>query len=266
MFVLDAHHHVGHPLGGGEVMGGLTVDEEVRRRLTVMDEEGVDQAFVIPSHSYDRRNGISDTRAVNDGIARYRDANPRRFPAAACIVEPTHGDAALQELARCRDERGFAAVSLHTRFQGVSLHDASVTAIVEAAIGLGVLPILHAYPEDIDEALWKVVRLARRLPPTPMLVLDAFSTYESTLYCYEAADLCPGLVFDTALSYNFERIRVFADTFGPDRVVFGSDTYTPQPGQPTSHLLQQILRSSMKDEAKELICGGNARRLFGLDG
>jgi predicted TIM-barrel fold metal-dependent hydrolase len=102
------------------------------------------------------------------------------------------------------------------------------------------------------------------LPSVPMLVLDAFSTYESTLYCFEAADICQNLIFDTALSHTFERIRMFATTFGAERVVFGSDTYSTVPGQPTSHLLQQILQSSLPDDAKELICGGNARRLFKL--
>jgi predicted TIM-barrel fold metal-dependent hydrolase len=265
MFVLDTHQHVGHPLGTGESGVGIGPGEELRRRFAVMDHEQVDQAFIIPSHSYDRREGISDTRRVNDHIAAYRDANKDRFPAAACIVEPTHGDAGLDELSRCQDALALNAVSLHTRFQGVSMDDDTVTTIVKRSIELGILPVLHAYPEDCDEALWKVVRLARRLPQVPMLVLDAFSTYESTLYCHEAADICPNLVFDTALSHTFERIRVFAEAFGAHRVLFGSDTYSTAPGQPTSHLLQQILQSSLPDESKALICGGNARRLFNLE-
>jgi predicted TIM-barrel fold metal-dependent hydrolase len=262
MFVLDTHHHVGHPDQTNE---GEVSAEEVRRRLAVMDNEGVTNALVIPSHAYDRRDGVADSRRVNDGIARYRDANRDRFPAAACIVEPTHGEAGLDEMSRCRDLLGINAVSIHTRFQGVSLNDPSVLAIVERAIDLGILPIIHAYPEDCDEALWKAVQFARRLPKVPMLILDAFSTYESTLYCNEAADLCPNFIFDTALAYTFERIRTFIDTFGPERVMFGSDTYSSDPGQPATHLLQQILKSSLSDESKELVCGGNAKRLFNLD-
>ena len=94
-----------------------------------------------------------------------------------------------------------------------------------------------------------------------MLVLDAFATYESTMYCSEAADLCPNLIFDTALSFTFERIKTFVLNFGAERVMFGSDTYSVTPGQFSTHLLAQIRASSLPEESKALICGGNARRL-----
>ena len=264
MFAFDVHHHVGQPESNLGSEPGRREDDEVRRRLAVMDAEGVDQAFVIPSHSYDRSAGVADSVRINDHIAAYRDAHADRFPAAACIVEPTHGKAGLEELRRCRDQLGIRAVSVHARFQGISMNDPSAAAIVKAAFDLGMLPVLHAYPEDCDEALWKIVQLVRRLPRQPVLILDAFSTYESTLYCAEAADLCPNLVFDTALSYTFERIASFTREFGAERVLFGSDTYSVTPGQPSTHLLRHICASSLPDTAKELICGGNARRLFGL--
>jgi predicted TIM-barrel fold metal-dependent hydrolase len=265
MFVIDVHHHVGFPGDNGKPLDGVQVLDEVQRRTAVMDGHGVDQAFVIPSHAYDRRNGTADTRRANDNIAMYRDANPDRFPAAACIVEPTHGDAGLEELSRCKEDLGIRAVSIHTRFQGVSLNDPSVSAIVARAIELEMVPVIHAYPEDIDEALWKAVQFARKMPPVPMIILDAFATYESTHYCWEAAELCPNFVFDTALAYTFERIQSFVDAFGPERVLFGSDTYSSEPGQPTTHLLRQILGSSLSDDAKSLICAGNAVRLLGTN-
>lgn len=264
MFVIDSHHHVGFPGDNGQSLGGVGRLDELEGRTTVMDRDGVNQAIVIPSHAYDRRNGIVDTRLANDNIANYRDTNPDRFPAAACIVEPTHGDAGLDELLRCKEHLDIAAVSIHTRFQGVSLNDPSVVAIVTRAIELDMVPIIHAYPEDIDEALWKAVQFARKMPRVPMLILDAFATYESTHYCWEAAELCPNFLFDTALSYTFERIQSFVHDFGPERVVFGSDTYSPEPGQPTTHLLHHILQSSLSDDAKALICGGNAVELFGI--
>ena len=265
MFVFDVHHHVGQPERDLGSAAGPREDDEVSRRLAVMDAEGVDQAFVIPSHSYGRSAGVADSVRVNDHIAAYRDAHADRFPAAACIVEPTHGQAGLEELQRCRDQLGIRAVSVHARFQGISMNDPSAAAIVATAFDLGMLPVVHAYPEDCDEALWKTVQLVRRLPQTaPVLVLDAFSTYESTLYCSEAADLCPNLVFDTALSYTFERIASFTREFGAERVLLGSDTYSVTPGQPSTHLLRQICASTLPDTAKERICGGNARRLFGL--
>ena len=49
-----------------------------------------------------------------------------------------------------------------------------------------------------------------------------------------------------------------------DRVVFGTDLYSPPLGRRISHLIPQILESSLTDDEKALVLGGNARRLFGL--
>ena len=84
--VLDVHHHVGNAfsaLGGDVDLAGDAAAEEYDRlelasRLDIMDRGGVAQALVIPGHGYERSRGIDDTRAVNDGIAAYRDRNPDR--------------------------------------------------------------------------------------------------------------------------------------------------------------------------------------------
>ena len=70
-------------------------------------------------------------------------------------------------------------------------------------------------------------------------------------------------MFDTSLSYNFDFIEDFAVQFGADRVVFGTDLYSHPVGRRISHLLPQIVESSLSDDDKAAILGGNARRLFG---
>jgi predicted TIM-barrel fold metal-dependent hydrolase len=269
--VLDCHHHVGDAfsaLGGAVDGSALTESEytarELASRFEIMDAGGVAQAIVIPGHGYLRIRGHEDTRAQNDRIAAYRDAHPARFPAAVGIVEPRDGPASLPELVRIERELGIAGVSFHTRFQGVSLDSRWIQRYVEKMGELGLVPVIHAMDETPEEALWKLTSLARSFPDLPMLVLDPFSSFEATRHCFLVAELAPKLCFDTSLSYNFDFIEDFAKRFGAERVVFGTDLYSWPVGKRISHLLPQIVESSLSREEKALILGGNARRLFGL--
>jgi predicted TIM-barrel fold metal-dependent hydrolase len=272
--VLDVHHHVGDPMTalGGSVDSGVDDgagaeewwQDELRTRLEIMDAGGVDQAIVIPGHGYLRPDGIADTRRVNDGIAAYRDRRPDRFPAAVGIVEPQHGAVSFAEIRRVRRELGLAGISFHTRFQGVSLDSQWILRYVEAMAEEGLVPVIHAIPESPDEALWKLLLIARAFPDVDMLVLDAFESYESTRECALVAELAPRLHFDTSLSYNFDFIEDFARRFGADRVVFGTDLYSPPLGRRITHLLEQIVASGLEPAEIAAVCGGNARRLFGL--
>jgi predicted TIM-barrel fold metal-dependent hydrolase len=262
--IFDCHHHVGDVSGFlGVETPGVGVASEVDARIAIMDDAGVGQAAVMPSHAYERAEGIADTRRVNDGIAAYRQAHPDRFPVAVGIVEPQHGDRSLAELDRVAHDLDLDGVSFHARFQGVSMDDPWIARCVELMANLELVPVLHAMTESVDESLWKIGKLALSFADLPMLVLDAFSTFEGTKEVSVIADQCPSLLFDTSLSYNFDFIELFAQRFGAERVLFGTDLYSPPLGRRISHLLPQILESSLSDPDKAAILGGNARALFG---
>ena len=266
--VFDVHHHVGRAF---DALGGeLPSEEELARiaavevgeRLRIMDEGGVRQAMVIPGHGYLRPDGIADTRAVNDGIAAYRDARPDRFPVACGIVEPSHGAASLAEIDRCATELGLVGLSFHTRFQGVSLDSQWILRYLERMGEVGLVPIIHAMDDTPEEALWKLAVTARKVPELTIIALDPFSGFEATRQCFHVAELAPNVVFDTSLSYNFDFIEDFARRFGAERVVFGTDLYSHPVGRRISHLLGQIEQCSLSEEEKAAILGGNARRLL----
>jgi predicted TIM-barrel fold metal-dependent hydrolase len=269
--IFDCHHHVGDVKGFiGDHLGSYkdTPDDpaavEMSRRIAIMDAGGVRQASVIPGHGYERPNGIADTRRINDSMAAYRDARPDRFPVAIGVVEPLHGAQSLDELTRVKNELGLAGISFHARFQGTSMDSPWVHRYIERMGELGLVPVLHAMTESPDEALWKTAQIARSFPDLTMLVLDSFSTFEGTKECSDVAEVCPNLLFDTSLSYNFDFIEAFAQRFGAERVVFGTDLYSPPLGRRISHLLPQIYESTLSDVDKTAILGGNARKLFGL--
>jgi predicted TIM-barrel fold metal-dependent hydrolase len=271
--VFDVHHHVGRAF---DALGGALDDAdaadaaeqariELADRLRIMDEGGVRQALVIPGHGYLRPNGIADTRAVNDEIAAYRDATPARFPVACGIVEPRDGAASFGEIDRVTDELGLVALSFHTRFQGVSMDSQWILRYLERMGERGLVPIMHAMDDTPEEALWKLASIARSLPDLTVLALDAFGGFEATRQCFFVADVAPNVVWDTSLSYNFDFIEDFARRFGADRVVFGTDLYSHPVGRRISHLLPQVVASSLPDDDKAAILGGTARRLFGVE-
>ena len=269
--IFDCHHHVGDVRAFMPHMGdedaptdGEALAEERAARVRIMDAGGVHQAAVIPGHAYPRTNGVADTIALNDRIAGYRDAQPDRFPVAIGIVEPIFEEACLPELDRCARDLGLVGISFHTRFQGVSMDSPWVARYVERVVELGMVPVLHAMTESSDEALWKTAEIATAFPDTPMLVLDAFSSFEGTREAFVIAQRCPNLLWDTSLSYNFDFLEQFAQQHGAHRVVFGTDLYSPPLGRRISHLIPQILESGLSDADTALVLGGNARRLFGL--
>jgi predicted TIM-barrel fold metal-dependent hydrolase len=269
--VFDVHHHVGRAFDalGGELAGDAEESAEFARveladRIRIMDQGGVRQALVIPGHGYLRPDGIAATRRVNDDIAAYRDATPRRFPAACGIVEPRDGAAAFAEIDRAADELGLVALSFHTRFQGVSLDSQWILRYLERMGDVGLVPLLHAMDDTPEESLWKLAVVARRVPDQTIIALDPFSSFEATRQCFHVADIAPNVVFDTSLSYNFDFIEDFAKQFGAHRVVFGTDLYSAPVGRRISHLLPQIVESQLSDEDKANILGGNARRILGL--
>ena len=52
--------------------------------------------------------------------------------------------------------------------------------------------------------------------------------------------------------------------FGAERYLFGTDLYSWPLGRRITHLLSQVLESSLPESDKHAILGGNARRLLGL--
>src|SRR5262245_3256010 len=108
MEIVDGHVHIqgiSDPLSyfGPQPPAADTpwdIQKESDLRVRAMDAIGVAWAVIQPTHGYLRPDGIKDTMRINDGVARFRDTNPKRFPLACGTVEPMHGTRTLAELER----------------------------------------------------------------------------------------------------------------------------------------------------------------------
>lgn len=259
--VLDCHQHV-----STSALEGDDWASEHLSRVTTMDRNGIDAAVITPAHDYLRPRGITDTRRVNDIIAMYRDTCPQRFVAAVGVTEPLYGEAGLAEVDRCATELGLKGMSIHARFQGVPTDSVHVAAIVARCADNGIIPIIHAIASSPDEALWRVERLGRRFPTITLLVLDAFSSFEQGEQVLAVAERVPNLVFDTALSYSTQMLGPFIARHGAERLILGTDLYSPPLAYHNQHLLPQLLEADISEPEKRLILAGNLRRILGLPG
>ncbi|MBV9660581.1 MAG: amidohydrolase [Acidimicrobiales bacterium] len=270
-WVIDAHNHVGSlqdtgigGLGGAGSAPGL--DSEIADRAAVMGGRGVDQAVLIASHGYLRPDGIADTRRVNDSVASYAQSRPDLFPAGVGVVEPLYGERGLAELDRAAGELRLRGISFHTRFQGVSIDSPWVRRYLQRMGELGLVPFVHAVGESAAEALWKVDVLAGDFPDLPMVVLDAFSTFEQSQFVPVVAERRPHLLFDTATAHGLGFVADLVDRCGASRVAFGSDLYSGRQSRPgLSHLLDDILAWDVPRSDLDAIVAGNIRRVLHLD-
>ena len=272
LHVIDVHHHSGtlEALGirvGPDGTGPEELAElEFGARVATMDATGVDQAVILPGHGYLRPEGLADTRRENDRLAAYRDRLPDRFPAALGVVEPLYGKAGLDELRRIRDDLSLAGVTFHTRFQGVSTNSPLVVDLVRRMAELGLVPFVHAVCEVADEAMWRVRELARTVPETTVVVLDAFSSFEQSEQALRVAADTPNVVLDTSLSHSAHWLERLVAEVGPDRLVFGTDVYSHVRPHRDNLTLDAVTSVEWSSDVMADVLAGNIRRILRLPG
>ena len=274
--VLDIHQHMGSTgdahgfVTEGQVSGADVNSTEVAARLEFMAQAKIRQAVAIPGHNYNRAAGARATHAENEAIARYRAALPGQFPVAVGIVEPLDQQAAVEELDRIV-ELGLKGVSFHTEFGGVTIDSPWMMKILERMGELDLVPLIHASNVVLHEALWRLGKVARALPDLQIVALEPFYTFDGLQECFFIADVAPNVIFDTASCSVNELMIEFARQFGAERVAYGSQYYSQlrRPGQLRLTRATLVLRDIIATERlsaadKQLILGGNARRVFGL--
>ena len=238
---------------------------ELEQRLGTMDAIGIARTVIIAGHGYLRPDGLADTRAVNDRLAAYRDRTPDRFAAAVGVVEPLYGERGLAEIDRCRDELGMAALSFHTRYQGVSLDSPWVRRYVEHMGTRGLVAYVHALADSAEEALWKVDTLAGDLPDVTFLVLSSFTNFEQPRLALQIARRRPNTYWDTGGAYAFKQFLPLIKEVGAGRVAFGSDLYSWPNTIWSDHMLREIRQETeLSDEDRAEILGGTVGRILGL--
>jgi uncharacterized protein len=261
--ILDVHHHIGPRGRWTGSQEPYDFAEAVEKHVRVLDEFRVDQACLIASHNT-IVTGPQDVRWLNEQVAAASALKPERFPAAIGTVEPTMGDRGLEEIDYAIAELGMKAMAWHTAFQGVMTNSPAMVKYVRRVAEHGVPVFLHMIAEQVSEAPWRLLDVARQVPEAKIVALDAFTQVAQNDWIVAVGGTVPNVTYDLSLMLSGSKhLTEFVRRYGPDGLTFGSDYYddtrTRVPGG-----LYEVRNADISDSDRDLILSGNARKLLGL--
>jgi predicted TIM-barrel fold metal-dependent hydrolase len=271
MDIFDSHQHCGDTIPGwGETFGrGAAPDPvaaDLAGRLPMLDAHGIRQALMMPSMSYERVDALGAVRALNDRAAAFKRVRPDRFPVALGTIDLWLGRAALDEARRVLHELRLDGIAWHHRLQGTYIDDPRMHPILDELARAGKPALIHCFADSTFEAPWRLENLAEAHREVQFIAADIFSSYNQSVWATRLARRHPNLWFDTAAmsSTAHSFAQLIADA-SDDRLLFGSNCYGPLMSDWEPSAIGTIRRSSsIPEDSKAKILGGNARRLFGL--
>ena len=278
--IIDFHTHIYPPwlrprreefLRRDATFGELFASPKARmataeRLIRRMDQDGVDVSVVMGIGWTD----VDLARAANDYLIDAVTKHPDRLVALAC-VNPSWGTVAVQEVRRCVDSGLRGIGELHPHTQGYDLGDReTMTPLMEIASEHALIvtthssePVGHDYPgkgTTYPEVLWQFIRNF-----SDVSIVCAHWGGGLPLYGLmpEVKDGLSHTYFDSAattLLYDAQVFETAASVVGAERILMGSD----YPLVRARKVIGQVESSALSQSEKDLIVGGNAKRLLGI--
>lgn len=243
--VVDAHVHIGKSTR-------LQIDVDGEFLVRTADALGFDKICVtdLTALFYDMHEG-------NYLLSREMKKFPDRMLGYATLTSTRFGQAALDELSRCRHDYGMTGLKIYST-PDLSIAEPAMIPILEKCVELG-FPILgHTTPQECEYMLAAV-------PEAKIMMAHsggqpfAKGDWNRAIM---AAEKCPNLYLETASStIDTEFLQKAVAALGPGRIVFGTDTPLLDP-----HVQIAKLRSSgLAPAALDQIMGANILRLMGVE-
>ena len=259
MLAIDAHCHIGESPVERNGIKRFNADDMVAR----MDRNGIDHSVV--AHLIFPVWERDEVRRANDYVLEAVARHPRRLT-GLCIVNPKHGDFAVDEA-----RRGLAAGLRGLKVQPVmhgywpidgQLMDPVMHVAQEARVPL----VTHSDFNAKCCTPYQVVRLANRWPHVTVVLLHLGQDPESVTHTPDIVRESPNIVVETSNTPDYP-YPVFvnpARRLGADRVMFGSDgpVLSVEVNLTKLAVAEQVFGLSAHD--KRWILGGTAARVFGL--
>ncbi len=235
--------------------------------LSVMAEDGVDRSVVFGFPWRDA--GIS--RLCNDYVIEQVKSHPEHLMGLACFgfAEP---QAAALESERCLVQglHGVGELAFYVEGFSKKVVDQFLPVIEVLRNYKKVLmlhtnePVGHNYPGKSDVKLRHLYRFLKLYGDVPTIFAHwggGFPFYH--LLKKEFSEVVQNLYYDTAATpYLFKNdiYRLGGEMAGFDRVLFGSDFPLLRPRR----YFKDIAETQLDEIQREMICGTNAARLFGI--
>jgi aminocarboxymuconate-semialdehyde decarboxylase len=291
---------------GSPVKGKLEHVIVVADRLAAMDDMGIDMEVLSVNpfwYRYDRAKSAAVCKLQNEKLAELCRANPERFGAFASI-SLQFPDLAVQELEYAMKTLGLRGAAIGASVNGIEFADPQFHPVWAKAEELGAVLIIHPQqtpelgkrlkgngwmantvgnPLDTTIALQHLIYQGT-LDKFPQLKICAchgggflgsyaprmdFSCYVSPVNCdpnivlkKKPSEYLRQIYFD-ALVFTPEALRHLVAEVGASQVMLGTDFPIPWDLHPVDHVMNT---PSLSDADRIAILGGNAARMFGMQG
>src|SRR5438067_5698839 len=249
--IWDVHSHL-HSVPGN------APEERMTALIQFADRLGIERLLLSQGYSADLLPNPAQLREENDRVMRA----VRRFPNRAygsVYLSPSYVDFSLQEFDRCvRDGPmiGVGELEVDKRCNAPELD-----AIVERAVAMKAPILQHTWlktggNEPGESSPYDLVELARRHPDANFICAHTGGDWERGIRILRnTKNICAEIAgFDPTAGVVEMAVR----ELGAERVVYGSDVG----GRSFASQLAKVMGADIPDSAKELVLGGNLRRLF----
>jgi hypothetical protein len=241
--IIDCHAHFGH------FSGTNITCPNAESMLRAMDVAGVEKVCVSSFLSIG-----PDCRAGNDMVAEAVRQHPSRFVGYA-VINPNRPGEIADELERCFDHLGCAAIKLHPAFHHYSIEGPAYRQVFEYAAKNQRTILSHEWgrPDFLE-------KLSETYPQANFIIAHTgFWDGRSEFIYAGVLKRRPNVFIDLVYSNIFyEALERIVAQVGAERVLWGSDF----PLHDLPYQLGRVIFSKLDATAIEKILGGNMLRLL----
>jgi predicted TIM-barrel fold metal-dependent hydrolase len=250
--VWDQHSHLGS-------VPGDTPEERMAFLVKCMDRVGVERLILSQGYSADKHpNPAEQFRLENDRVMQAVKAFPDRAYGSAYIT-PALLDFSLKELDRCVRDGPMVMIGEIEAEARCNVPD--MDPIAEWAVANETVILQHEWlktsgNEPTESSPYDVVELAKRHPKLQIVCAHTGGNWEQGFRVIRGTkNVYAGIAGSDPTS---GMVEMAVRELGAERVLFGSDVG----GRSFASQLSKVMGANIPDTAKELILGGNLRRLL----
>lgn len=250
--IWDIHTHLAS-------VPGDTPDARIEVLIRCADRLGIERLFLSQGYSTDLHPTPDQLREENDRVMRAM----RRFPDrvhGSVYLSPSFPDVSLREFDRCVTNGPMVGIGELEVDQRCNVPE--MDAIVERAVSMRAPILQHTWlkldgNEPGESSPYDLVELARRHPDANFICAHTGGDWERGIRIIrDTPNICAGMAgFDPTNG----AVEMAVRELGAERVVYGSDVG----GRSFASQLAKVMGANIPDSARELVLGGNLRRLFG---
>jgi predicted TIM-barrel fold metal-dependent hydrolase len=249
--IWDQHAHLSS-------VPGNTPEEHMAFLVKCMDRVGVERLILSQGYSAEEHPTPDQIRAENDRVMRAVKAFPDRAYGSV-YLSPVYLGFSLQEFDRC--VRDGPMVSIGEIEAEARCNVPEMDPIVERAVEMNLPVLQHEWlkaggNETGESSPFDVVELARRHPKLQIVCAHTGGNWELAIRAIRTTKNVYAGIAGSDPTSGFVEMAV--RELGAERVIYGSDVG----GRSFSSQIAKVAGANISTADKELILGGNLRRLL----